>query len=125
MEFNWSRESITVTESDRESDESIVALKSGNSDGAKALWLMFFLPLHQGYPLGIHPQYGRSSTRNSPLSIGYGSSLLPKVSELRRKLADKAKRDYSQRPFKSSEGMSRYSLIELGVIRQATRENLR
>ncbi|MDR2345288.1 MAG: hypothetical protein LBE18_04410, partial [Planctomycetaceae bacterium] len=37
MEFNWFREFITVTESDRESDEGIVVLKSGNSDGAKAL----------------------------------------------------------------------------------------
>jgi hypothetical protein len=41
MEFNWFQEFITVTESNRESDESIVALKSGNSGGAKALWLMF------------------------------------------------------------------------------------
>jgi hypothetical protein len=37
MEFDWFQEIITVTELDRESDEGIVALKSGNFDGAKAL----------------------------------------------------------------------------------------
>jgi hypothetical protein len=39
--FNCYRESITDNGVLGESDEGVVALKSGNADGAKTLWSMF------------------------------------------------------------------------------------
>jgi RNA-directed DNA polymerase len=66
-------------------------LKSGNADGAKALWLMFVDAKCKENRLEEIPATEQAELERYPFDKG--RPILPKVSELRRKLAEKAKRE--------------------------------
>ena len=88
---NRFRESIIGKGPSGKSDGDIVVLTPCNSGRAKVPWLMFVDVKRKESRLDNNPT--TEQAEHDPYPFDQGKPILPKVSELRRKLAEKAKRE--------------------------------
>jgi RNA-directed DNA polymerase len=95
---NWLRKQITVTGHGRESEGAVVAMKRGNSRGAKDPCRPNVFIRSKETRLDERPTTEETNNLNpnqrlDDPEVKSGCKLWPKVSELRRKLAHKAKQE--------------------------------